>query len=96
MEVHGAGPIITVLTWCGNNEAKIPCQVVGDSSHHVVMLNRGKGFESTQEQYRSYNLDYLFKWRNDQNTSVVLAAPGGNSNSGGNTNQSNANSGNRS
>lgn len=78
-----------------NNEAHIPCQVVGDSSHHVVMLDRGSGFESTKEQYRSYNLDYLFKWREDQNTSVVLPAPNSSgSTSGGNTNSSNTNSGN--
>ncbi len=78
-----------------NNEANIPCQVVGDSSHHVVMLDRGKGFESTQDDYRNYNLDYLFKWREGQNTAVVLAAPNSSgSTSGGNTNSQNTNSGN--
>ena len=78
-----------------NNEAKIPCQVVGDSSHKVVMLNRGNGFVSTADDYRKYNLDYLFKWRNNQNTTVLLPAPGSNgSTSGGNTNSSNTNSGN--
>lgn len=78
-----------------NNEANIPCQVVGDSSHHVVMLNRGNGFESTKDDYRKYNLDYLFKWRNNQNTSVILAAPNSSSSSsGGNTNNQNSNSGN--
>lgn len=78
-----------------NNEAKIPCQVVGDSSHKVVMLDRGNGFVSTADDYRKYNLDYLFKWRGDQNTTVLLPAPGSNgSTSGGNTNSSNTNSGN--
>lgn len=78
-----------------NNEANIPCQVVGDSSHHVVMLDRGKGFESTRDDYRNYNLDYLFKWREGQNTAVVLAAPNSSgSTSGGNTNSQNTNSGN--
>ena len=78
-----------------NNEANIPCQVVGDSSHHVVMLDRGNGFESTKDDYRKYNLDYLFKWRENQNTSVILAAPNSSSSSsGGNTNNQNSNSGN--
>lgn len=78
-----------------NNEAKIPCQVVGDSSHKVVMLDRGNGFVSTADDYKKYNLDYLFKWRNNQNTTVLLPAPGSNgSTSGGNTNSSNTNSGN--
>ena len=79
-----------------NNEANIPCQVVGDSSHHVVMLNRGNGFESTKDDYRKYNLDYLFKWRSNQNTSVVLPAPNSSSSSsGGNKNKTNNNGGNR-
>ena len=76
-----------------NNQANIPCQVVGDSGHHVVMLDRGSGFVETREEYRKYNFDYLFKWREDQNTTVLLAAPGkkGNTTStnvgtGGNTN----------
>ena len=78
-----------------NNEAKIPCQVVGDNSHKVVMLDRGNGFVSTADDYRKYNLDYLFKWRENQNTTVLLPAPGSNgSTSGGNTNSSNTNSGN--
>ena len=78
-----------------NNEANIPCQVVGDSSHHVVMLDRGNGFESTKDDYNKYNLDYLFKWRGGQNTTVILAAPNSSgSTSGGNTNNQNTNSGN--
>ena len=77
-----------------NNEAKIPCQVVGDNSHKVVMLDRGNGFVSTKEEYRKYNLDYLFKWRENQNTTVLLPAPNSGPTSGGNTNSnSNGNSG---
>ena len=78
-----------------NYEAKIPCQVVGDSGHKVVMLDRGNGFVSTQEEYRKYNLDYLFKWRDNQNTTVLLRPPNNlGSTSGGNTNKKNTNSGN--
>lgn len=78
-----------------NNEAKIPCQVVGDTSHKVVMLDRGSGFVSTADEYRKYNLDYLFKWRENQNTTVLLPAPNSSgSTSGGNTNSNNTNSGN--
>ena len=75
-----------------NNQANIPCQVVGDSGHHVVMLDRGNGFVETRDEYRKYNFDYLFKWRNDQNTTVLLPAPGQKGNNstnvgtGGNTN----------
>lgn len=76
-----------------NNQANIPCQVVGDSSHHVVMLDRGKGFEDTREKYRKYNFDNLFRWKTDQPTTVLLPAPGKKGNttstdvgSGGNTN----------
>ena len=79
-----------------NNEAKIPCQVVGDNNHKVVMLDRGSGFVSTADEYRKYKLDYLFKWRENQNTTVLLPAPGSSgSTSGGNTNSNNTNGGNR-
>ena len=78
-----------------NYEAKIPCQVVGDDNHKVVMLNRGQGFVSTADEYRKYNLDHDFKWRENQNTTVLLPAPNSaNSTSGGNTNPSNTNGGN--
>lgn len=84
------------LYYCFNNQANIPCQVVGDSGHHVVMIDRGQGMVETRDEYRKYNFDYLFKWRNDQNTSVLLPAPGtSGSTSGGNTNKNNTNSGNR-
>ena len=77
------------------NEAKIPCQVVGDNNHKVVMLDRGSGFVSTADEYRKYKLDYLFKWRENQNTTVLLPAPGSSgSTSGGNTNAKNTNGGN--
>lgn len=77
-----------------NNEANIPCQVVGDSGHHVVMLDRGNGFEETREEYR--DLEHLFRWRTNQNTSVLLSAPNTvGSTSSGNTDSSNTNGGNR-
>ena len=77
-----------------NNEANIPCQVVGDSGHHVVMLDRGNGFEETREEYR--DLEQLFRWRTSQNTSVLLPAPNtAGSTSSGNTDNSNTNGGNR-
>ena len=77
-----------------NNEANIPCQVVGDSGHHVVMLDRGNGFEETREEYR--DLEQLFRWRTSQNTSVLLPAPNtAGSTSSGNTDSSNTNGGNR-
>ena len=78
-----------------NYKAGIACQVVGNSGHHVVMLDRndGKGFVETREEYRQ--LDKGFRW-SDQGTNVLLAAPsGGSGSSGGNTNSKNTNSGNR-
>lgn len=77
-----------------NNEAKIPCQVVGNNSHKVVMLDRGNGFVSTKDEYRKYKLDYLFKWRENQDTTVLLAAPNNVSSAGGNTSNSNNNNSN--
>ena len=84
-----------------NQKANIPCQVVGDSGHHVVMIDRkdGKGMVETREEYRQ--LDQGYRWKSDQVTTVLLpasASGGGNNNntSGGNTNQSNTNGGNRS
>lgn len=77
-----------------NKEASIPCQVVGDAGHHVVMLDRGNGFESTREEYR--DLDMLFRWRSSQNTNVLLPAPNtSGSTSSGNTDNGNTNGGNR-
>ena len=89
------------LYYCFNNQANIPCQVVGDSSHHVVMIDRGSGFVETRDEYRKYNFDYLFKWRSNQNTTVLLPASkssnedNSNTTSSGNTNPTNTNSGNR-
>lgn len=84
------------LYYCFNNQAKIPCQVVGNSEHHVVMIDRGSGFVETRDEYRKYNFDYNFKWRESQDTSVLLPAPNSSgSTSGGNTNSSNTNGGNR-
>lgn len=88
-----------------NQKAGIPCQVVGNSEHHVVMIDRkdGKGFVETREEYRKYNLDRGFRWRDSQDTTVLLPASAGggtntntNNTSGGNTNSSNVNGGNRS
>lgn len=76
-----------------NNKTSIKCQVVGDSSHHVVMVDRGEGMVETRDEYQQ--LDEGFRWKSSQNTNVLLEAPGGSSStSGGNTDSSNTNSGN--
>lgn len=78
-----------------NHQAGIPCRVVGDSGHHVVMLYKNNQWKETRDEYRSYGFEYNFKWRGDQNTSTLLEPPGNvGSTSGGNTNQNNTNSGN--
>ncbi len=81
-----------------NQKAGIACQVVGDSGHHVVMIDRGdgKGFVETREEYRQ--LDQGFRWQENQNTTVLLPASVGSSGSntsGGNTSKNNVNGGNR-
>lgn len=82
-----------------NQKAGIACQVVGDSSHHVVMIDRGdgKGMVETRQEYRQ--LDQGFRWKSNQPTTVLLPATAGGGNSGtsssGNTQSSNANGGNR-
>ena len=58
-----------------NNQAKIPCRVVGNSDHHVVMLYKNNAWQSTQQQYRDYKLAHDFKWRNPQDQTVLLDAP---------------------
>lgn len=63
------------LYYCFNTQAKIPCRVVGNSDHHVVMLYKNNAWQETRDQYRSYNLAYNFKWRGDQDTTVLLEAP---------------------
>lgn len=75
-----------------NYKANIPCQVVGDNSHKVVMIDRGNGMVSTKEEYKK--LDEGFRWRSDQNTNVLLPAPNNTTSSGGNTNNTNNNGGN--
>lgn len=76
-----------------NNKTSIKCQVVGDSTHHVVMVDRGEGMVETRDEYQQ--LDKGFRWKSSQNTNVLLAAPGGSSStSGGNTASNNTNSGN--
>lgn len=74
-----------------NYKANIPCQVVGNDGHKVVMIDRGNGMVETREEYRK--LDQGFRW-SDQGTNVLLAAPSGNTSSGGNTNKTNNNGGN--
>lgn len=74
-----------------NYKANIPCQVVGNSGHHVVMIDRGNGMVSTEQEYRQ--LDKGFRW-SDQGTGVLLAAPSNTTSSGGNTSNNNANGGN--
>lgn len=58
-----------------NNEANIPCRVVGDSSHHVVMLFKNNAWQETKEEMRK--LEYLFHWKTNQCTNVLLDAPNG-------------------
>lgn len=76
-----------------NYKANIPCQVVGDSSHHVVMIDRGNGFVETRDEYRKY-LEEGYRWKSSQPTTVLLAAPSAATSSGGNTNKTNNNGGN--
>lgn len=57
-----------------NNQANIPCRVVGNSDHHVVMIYKNNAWKETRNEYRSYGFDYLFKWRGDQDTTVLLEA----------------------
>lgn len=76
-----------------NYKANIPCQVVGDSSHHVVMIDRGSGFVETRNEYSKY-LEEGYRWKSSQPTTVLLAAPSAATSSGGNTNNKNNNGGN--
>ena len=71
-----------------NNQANIPCRVVGDSSHHVVMIYKNNAWQETRDQYRSYGFDYLFKWKSDQNTTTLLEAKNPPSGSNANAQQS--------
>ena len=68
-----------------NYKAGIPCQVVGNDQHHVIMLDRGNGMQSTMQDYRDHNLERGYRWREDQDTTVLLAAPNNVSSVGGNT-----------
>lgn len=77
-----------------NNQANIPCRVVGDASHHVVMLYKNNQWQETRDEYRA--LDQLFRWKTDQVTTVLLDAPNSpGSTSSGNTDPTNTNGGNR-
>lgn len=76
-----------------NKEANIPCRVVGNSEHHVVMLYKNNNWQETREEYKP--LDETFHWRQNQDTTVLLDAPNSpGSSSSGNTNSDNTNSGN--
>lgn len=77
-----------------NNQANIPCRVVGDTSHHVVMLYKNNQWQETRDEYRA--LEQLFRWKTDQVTTVLLDAPNSpGSTSSGNTDPTNTNGGNR-
>lgn len=71
-----------------NNQANIPCRVVGDSHHHVVMIYKNNAWKETRDEYRNYNFDYNFKWRNEQNTTILLEAKNPPSGSSSNANPS--------
>lgn len=77
-----------------NNQANIPCRVVGDTSHHVVMLYKNNQWQETRDEYRA--LEQLFRWKTEQVTTVLLDAPNSpGSTSSGNTDPTNTNGGNR-
>lgn len=71
-----------------NNQANIPCRVVGDSRHHVVMIYKNNAWKETRDEYKNYNFDHNFKWRNEQNTTVLLEAKNPPSGSSSNANPS--------
>jgi len=71
-----------------NNQANIPCRVVGDSSHHVVMIYKNNAWKETRDEYKNYNFDYLFKWKTEQNTTTLLEAKNPPSGSSSNANPS--------
>ena len=71
-----------------NNQANIPCRVVGDSNHHVVMIYKNNAWKETRDEYRNYNFDHDFKWRNEQNTTILLEAKNPPSGSSSNANPS--------
>ena len=71
-----------------NNQANIPCRVVGDSRHHVVMIYKNNAWKETRDEYKNYNFDHNFKWRNEQNTAVLLEAKNPPSGSSSNANPS--------
>lgn len=71
-----------------NNQANIPCRVVGDSRHHVVMIYKNNAWKETRDEYKNYNFDHNFKWRNEQNTTILLEAKNPPSGSSSNANPS--------
>ena len=55
-----------------NNQANIPCRVVGDSSHHVVMLFKNNSWQDTREEMGK--LEHNFHWKTNQTTGTILEA----------------------
>lgn len=76
-----------------NQKAGIACQVVGDSGHHVVMLDRGdgKGFVKTVEEYRKH-CEQGFRW--DTNTPTTVLLPASVNSKGSKSNKSSSNNSN--
>ena len=55
-----------------NNQANIPCRVVGDSSHHVVMLFKNNAWQDTRDEMGK--LEHNFHWKTNQTTATLLEA----------------------
>lgn len=75
-----------------NNEASIPCRVVGNSTHHVVMIFKNNAWYEPRSEYKKLEGD--FAWKTNQCTDVLLAEPNNpNSNTSGNTGSNDSTSG---
>ncbi len=55
-----------------NEQAKIPCRVVGNSQHHVVMLFKNNAWQDTRDEMGK--LEHNFHWRTSQCTDLLLEA----------------------
>lgn len=55
-----------------NEQANIPCRVVGNSQHHVVMLFKNNAWQETRDEMR--RLEHNFHWRTNQVTTTLLEA----------------------
>lgn len=58
-----------------NNEAHIPAQVIGDSSHHVIRLFKDNQWYEPRNEYKQ--LEHNFHYKTNQVTTVLLDAPNG-------------------